>query len=48
MKELDIKTESLDYIPDGETFLTGEGQTVILGPVFCEGELKITGHYIVT
>lgn len=47
MKDLDIETNFLDFIPDGETYITREGQSVVEGPVLVEGELTIEGHLII-
>ena len=47
MKVVDIETNFLDFVPDGETYITREGQAVVEGPVLIEGELRIEGHVII-
>ena len=47
MKELDFETNTPDFIPDGETHTVREGQYVLEGPAFVEGELKVAGHLII-
>ncbi len=43
----DIKTQTPDFIEDGDSHRIEPGQHIIQGPMLVEGEIIIQGHLII-